>query len=280
MPALSLESSNGVLYGTLVVILVSTVGIVLRKEQLVQGGSDAYLTARGTQGVLSLALSLFASGAGAWILFTVPEAAILGGPVAVFGYIVGSILPILIFACIAPYMRRNLPRAATFFEYVQGRYGTLVNAYMTLISLFYMFLFLSAEFKSLGDAFCWIAGGSANADPGERNCLHGPVVGTSIVTLLYTAIGGLPVSLLTDKVQGVGVFLFTLLVAIAAFTVYDLPKQSDGADVEDRWEAVTKKGINDDWGESVKMAVILVSAVTSTVSVSAPHLRVALPLPS
>merc|ERR1712087_620200 len=117
-------------------------------------------------------------------------------------------------------MRRNVPSAYTFFEYVQGRYGTLVNIYATLISLFYMTLYLSAEFKSLGDTFCSLAEGSLDQ---PDKCLLGPVIGTSLVTLSYTAIGGLPVSLITDKVQGVGVFIFTILIAIAAFTVYDLP---------------------------------------------------------
>mmetsp|Transcript_7449 Transcript_7449/g.12618 ORF Transcript_7449/g.12618 Transcript_7449/m.12618 type:complete len:569 (-) Transcript_7449:500-2206(-) len=258
---LELEAANGVLYGTLLFMIISTIiiGSVFHKDQLKTLTNNGYHGAHNTQGFISLSLSFFASSAGAWILYTVPEAAILGGPVAVAGYTISCLVPLLIFACVGPYMRRNVPTAYTFFDYVQGRFGTPVNIYATLISLFYMFLYLSAEFKSLGDSFCSLAEGSLER---PDNCLLGPVIGTSMATLVYTAIGGLPVSLLTDKVQGVGVFIFTILVAIATFTVYDLPDESDDPKVKDNWELATSTGINDDYGESFKMAFILISAVT------------------
>lgn len=52
----------------------------------------------------------------------------------------------------APYLRRSLPFGITFFEYVQARFGTLVNVYVTLIATFYMFIYLAAEFLSVGSS--------------------------------------------------------------------------------------------------------------------------------
>ena len=46
-----------------------------------------------------------------------------------------------------------------------------------------------------------------------------PILGVSLVTLVYTAVGGLPVSILTDRIQGAGIFLLTLIIAIAAYAM-------------------------------------------------------------
>ena len=64
-----------------------------------------YMSSRNTQGSFSLTMSFFASGAGAWVLFTVPEAAILGGPIAVLGYAVSCIMPLVIFGAVGPRLR-------------------------------------------------------------------------------------------------------------------------------------------------------------------------------
>eukprot|EP00418_Pyrodinium_bahamense_P000442 CAMPEP_0179011288 /NCGR_PEP_ID=MMETSP0796-20121207/585_1 /TAXON_ID=73915 /ORGANISM="Pyrodinium bahamense, Strain pbaha01" /LENGTH=209 /DNA_ID=CAMNT_0020706659 /DNA_START=274 /DNA_END=899 /DNA_ORIENTATION=+ len=197
--------------------------------------SEAYLMARNSQSTLALSLSFFASGAGAWVLFTVPEAAILGGPVAVAGYTISCMLPLAIFGLIGPYFRRELPKACTFFDYLQARYGFFVNAYCTLVSLFYMFLYLSAELTSVGSCIVSL---SELKDP------LGPVFATSLVTLAYTSVGGMPVSLLTDKVQGVGVFFFTILVCAAGFGFYTLPTSPDAnPEVVANWKMVTTWGL-------------------------------------
>ena len=83
---------------------------------------------------VSLSLSFFASGAGAWVLFTVPEASIIGGPAALAGYTLSTLVPIAIFGWIGPIMRKHLPFGCTFSDYVQLRYGSLVNVYCTLVS--------------------------------------------------------------------------------------------------------------------------------------------------
>jgi Na+/proline symporter len=215
--------------------------------------TETYVAARNTQGSLAIALSFFASGAGAWVLFTVPEAAILGGPVAIAGYTVACLVPVAIFGCVGPYMRRNLPQACTFFEYIQARYGTLVNVYCTLVSIFYMLLYLSAEFTSVGSCVVSLS---------ELTSPLGPVISTALVTIVYTSIGGLPVSLFTDKVQGAGILVFTVLVCVAAFGFYELPTRTNDEAVIANWQVVTTWGIGGTASNSFKMAFILVSAIT------------------
>jgi len=254
-------ASYGATFGTLAFFLVATItfGIVYGRKMDV----GKYLSARNSQGAMSLTLSFFASGAGAWVLFTVPEAAVLGGPIAVVGYAIATIVPLLIFACVAPRLRRLLPFGITFFEFVQLRYGTLVNIYVTLIAAFYMFLYLAAEFTSVGDCVALLS--NSTLTPTEKTNLP-PIIGTSLVTLLYTTIGGLPVSLLTDRLQGFGVLIFSVLVFIAAigyalFPTYVDVEAANAASAN--WQTVTSYGIGGTAANSFKMAVTLILAVTS-----------------
>mmetsp|Transcript_103326 Transcript_103326/g.287629 ORF Transcript_103326/g.287629 Transcript_103326/m.287629 type:complete len:549 (-) Transcript_103326:256-1902(-) len=252
---LSTGAAIGSFVGTIIFFVILTLaGVYMNRSLYKDQDSEAYLMARNSQSTLALSLSFFASGAGAWVLFTVPEAAILGGPVAVAGYTISCMLPLAIFGLIGPYFRRELPKACTFFDYLQARYGFFVNAYCTLVSLFYMFLYLSAELTSVGSCIVSL---SELKDP------LGPVFATSLVTLAYTSVGGMPVSLLTDKVQGVGVFFFTILVCAAGFGFYTLPTSPDAnPEVVANWKMVTTWGLGGTAGNSFKMAVILISAVT------------------
>ena len=251
------SAATGSYLGTLAFFLVITVFAVYINKSLYTGDlkkrTETYVTARNTQGTIAISLSFFASGAGAWVLFTVPEAAILGGPVALIGYILSCLVPVAMFGCIGPYMRRNLPSACTFFEYIQARYGTVVNVYCTFVSLFYMLLYLSAEFTSVGSCVTALS---------DLTSPLGPVIATSIVTLVYTSIGGLPVSIFTDKVQGVGIFIFTILVCVASFAFYELPTETNDEAIRANWEMVTTWGIGGSASNSFKMAFVLISAVT------------------
>eukprot|EP00966_Prymnesium_polylepis_P088898 2057105-Prymnesium_polylepis.1 len=46
-----------------------------------------------------------------------------------------------------------------------------------------------------------------------------PVVGTSLITMAYTIIGGMPVSMLTDSVQGVAIFFLSSVMGITTWGV-------------------------------------------------------------
>lgn len=264
----SAEAANAATFGTLAFFLLATIGFVVLEhsrgrgyiKQLQSGKqaefADSYMSARNTQGTFALTMSFFASGAGAWVLFTLPEAAILGGPIAIIGYALSCIFPLIIFAWAAPMLRERLPFGITLFEFVHARYGPVVNTYVTLISLFYLFLYLAAEFSSVGAAFGLFSSSTTGLPA---------IVGTSVVTLVYTTLGGLPVSLITDKVQGIGLLVFTVLILIAvsqeAFPEYETPEEQAAADAN--WKIVTSWGISDDAGQSVSMAIILIIAVTS-----------------
>lgn len=225
---ISSGAALGITYGTLTVFLIATfvAGFFLWKDFTV----DKYLTARNSQKWPVLALSLYSSAVGAWVLFAVPEASILGGPLALVGYAIGCVLPLAALDLIAPAVRSRLPHGITFTEFVQKRYGAPVEAYMSLIAILYMFLYLAAEFTAVADAVTLLS--KLDAD---RKGKLGPILGVSLVTLAYTSIGGLPVSLATDQIQGVGVAALAIIVSIGAF--YYSPIDSDAE--RDAFDAIT-----------------------------------------
>ncbi len=156
------------------------------------GSVDDLLTARGTAGAGVTGATLIASGMGAWILFSPAEAgAAFGGISSVLGYALGSALPMLAFLLLAPRIRELLPRGQSITGYAGARYGATMHAYVLVVSVFYMFIFLAAEMTGIAGALALVAGVPA----WQTAALVGGFV------LLYTGYGGLLASLFTDTIQ-------------------------------------------------------------------------------
>ena len=153
--------------------------------------SDAYLSARGSQSWQRIGLSLFASGMGIWILFGPSEVGYYGGFWDVVGYALSSATPFVLLAYVGPLIREKLPYGVTLADYVSMRLGRPMQIYVGLISVLYMFTFLFAEFTAIGKAMSILAGMEPLV----------PMVAVAAVTAAYTAYGGLPASLQTDRWQ-------------------------------------------------------------------------------
>ncbi|MDG1547405.1 MAG: hypothetical protein P8Q96_00505 [Candidatus Thalassarchaeaceae archaeon] len=167
--------------------------------------SDEYLSARGTQGTMSITLSLFASGMGIWVLLGPSEVGYYGGFWDVFGYALSASTPFLLLAYVGPMIRERLPDGVTLADYAKSRAGRPMQIYVGLISILYMFTFLFAEFTAIGKVMEILVGMEPLV----------PMVAVGIVTAGYTAYGGLPASLETDKIQAWGImFLITILLFI------------------------------------------------------------------
>ena len=153
--------------------------------------SDAYLSARGSQSWQRIGLSLFASGMGIWILFGPSEVGYYGGFWDVVGYALSSATPFMLLAYVGPLIREKLPHGVTLADYVSMRLGRPMQIYVGLISVLYMFTFLFAEFTAIGKAMDILAGMEPLV----------PMIAVAAVTAAYTAYGGLPASLQTDRWQ-------------------------------------------------------------------------------
>jgi len=153
--------------------------------------SDTYMSARGSQSWQRIGLSLFASGMGIWILFGPSEVGYYGGFWDVVGYALSSATPFMLLAYVGPLIREKLPHGVTLADYVSMRLGRPMQIYVGLISVLYMFTFLFAEFTAIGKAMSILAGMEPLV----------PMVAVAAVTAAYTAYGGLPASLQTDRWQ-------------------------------------------------------------------------------
>merc|ERR1719499_976428 len=72
---------------------------------------DFWYTARNSQEWWSIALSICATSAGAWLLYTPAEAAYFGGWWGIFGYSIAMFLGPLVMSSLAVKFREQLPDA-------------------------------------------------------------------------------------------------------------------------------------------------------------------------
>ncbi len=178
---------------------------------------DQYLTARGSQAAVPLGLSFFASGMGAWILFAPPEVGTFGGFLGIFGYGLAAAGPFILFAVIGPAIRHRVPAGITLTDFVRQRFGKTMGAYVALVSVFYMFIFITAELSAIGGVLGLVAGVGPLV----------PILAVAGITAAYTAYGGLPASLQTDRWQG-SIILILVLLGVGTVLV-DVPEALQSA---------------------------------------------------
>jgi len=189
--------------------------------------TDEYLSARASQDHRRIGLSLFASGMGIWILFGPPEVGYWGGFWDVLGYAVSAATPFLLLAYLGPKIRQRLPGGVTLADFVRMRIGRPMQIYVGLISILYMFTILFAEFTAIGMAMKALS---------DMEPLI-PMLAVASVTTAYTAYGGLPASLRTDRLQAWVVIwlIFTLLSIIFLDDFDSIMSDSRSYNPEDEW---------------------------------------------
>jgi Na+/proline symporter len=185
--------STAVALGATVVTLAAfaAVGVWYSRDA---AGVESFISARDSVGGYRMGATVLASSMGAWILFSPPEAgAAFGGVAAVAGYAVGSALALLAYVRLGPRIRDLIPEGHSLTEYAYVRYGPAAYAFVLLVSVAYMFVFLAAEFTGITGALSLVA----DVPRWQTAALVGGFV------LLYTGYGGLRASIVTDTVQTV-----------------------------------------------------------------------------
>ena len=212
--------------------------------------SDTYLAARGSQNWQRIGLSLFASGMGIWILFGPSEVGYYGGFWDVTGYALSSATPFMLLAYVGPMIRERLPNGVTLADYVRMRLGRPMQVYVGLISVLYMFTFLFAEFTAIGKAM----GALVGMDPLV------PMLAVAVVTSAYTAYGGLPASLQTDRWQAWMILwlVIALLLILFGADIGTLIEDAKAYNPEDEWSIGSMS-----YTDSFKSGLALVVAITA-----------------
>lgn len=207
---------------------------------------EEYLVSRNSAGPLLATATLVASICGAWILFSPAETGTWAGLVALVGYGVGQAAPLVAFAILGPRMRRLMPNGHSLTEYVWHRYGPAVYLFALGVIVFYMFVFLSAELTGIAQAVHLLAG--------TPLVLTALVVG--LLTVAYTAYGGIRASIFTDRVQ----FGFIIPLLLAAFIITVVEVGGLGA-VFERVEAEAPQLLSMTNGPGIEFGVTLIIAI-------------------
>ena len=213
--------------------------------------SDTYMSARGSQSWQRIGLSLFASGMGIWILFGPSEVGYYGGFWDVVGYALSSATPFMLLAYVGPLIREKLPYGVTLADYVSMRLGRPMQVYVGLISVLYMFTFLFAEFTAIGKAMDILAGMEPLV----------PMVAVAAVTAAYTAYGGLPASLQTDRWQAWMILWLVIALLLILFGA-DLGSLIDDAKAynpEDEW-SIGSMSYMDSFSSGLALVVAITAA--------------------
>jgi Na+/proline symporter len=151
------------------------------------------ISARDSAGEGRTTATLVASVMGVWILLSAPEAGAAFGIAAVIGYGVGEALPMAVYATIGPRIREAIPEGHSLTEYAYVRYGEAMYAFVLVVSVAYMFVFVAAELTGISLALSFVAG----VPQWQTAVLVGGFV------LIYTGYGGLRASIFTDTIQAV-----------------------------------------------------------------------------
>ena len=174
---------------------------------------DYFLSARDSAGPWSIALSFFASGMGAWVVYGTTE---MGATPAlswlgVLGYSGASAFPAIVVCYLGPYIKEMSGKNAfSTSDFGRKRYGRLMQLAISAVSIFYMFIYMVAELTSISNVFSALTNNYNKAFTIGVTCVIG------IFTLAYTGIAGLPSSIVTDRFQGLIMAFFVIILTVAA----------------------------------------------------------------
>jgi len=185
---------------------------------------DYFLSARNSAGFFSIALSFFASGMGAWVVYGTTE---MGSNPAiswfgVLGYSGASAFPAIVICFLGPYIKEMCSENAfSTTDFARERYGRVMQLAVVIISGFYMFIYMVAELTSISTVFALLTNES------NKGFGIGVTIVIGIFTLSYTGFAGLPSSIVTDRFQGLSMafLVVALTIAICAFPENKVTKE-------------------------------------------------------
>ena len=157
-------------------------------------------------GIATLIASMF----GTWVLLSPGETGANFGVISLAGYAVGMAGIAVMFMFVGPRIRQLMPNGHSVTEYVKYRFGTTPFVAISLVIIFIIGIFITAEMTAITTAVHILTGSPRWAT----------AIAVGIVVVAYTAYGGLRVSIYTDRIQfWVLIPAMLLLVIVAAVLV-------------------------------------------------------------
>ncbi|KAJ3320887.1 hypothetical protein HDV06_004783 [Boothiomyces sp. JEL0866] len=170
--------------------------------------TEFFLTAKNTQPWYRVAYGFYATSVGAGVIFAVPSFIVPqqfgGGWLSLFTYPFFSGFPIFLVAIMGKFIRKRFPEVLSIGSFAKWRFGNAFQTWVTLNVLLNLGIALAAEYTAIGSLF--------NNFLGVANWI--PILNVAVVTFAYTALGGLYISLITDQVQTLFIFLILCVMGI------------------------------------------------------------------
>lgn len=207
--------------------------------------TDFFLSARNSTGAFGIAMSFFASGMGAWVVYGTTE---MGGTpqlswLGVLGYSMASAIPGLFVMWLGPLIKEATQGEEAFSttDFCRVRYGRIMQLACAAISVFYMWIYLVAEFTSISNVYALLVGKEtfdwANMVNLNVRYTTGIAVSIGVITVFYTGVAGLPSSIVTDKFQGIMMASLVLLLTIVVTSVPENRVTREQFDLASNWTA-------------------------------------------
>mmetsp|Transcript_1562 Transcript_1562/g.4619 ORF Transcript_1562/g.4619 Transcript_1562/m.4619 type:complete len:552 (+) Transcript_1562:384-2039(+) len=175
--------------------------------------AEFFLTARHSVGWFRIGWSFFAAAMGSWTLFGPPSYGYYTGWLGLMMYAISSGFPVLVIAFLGGFVHKLVPNVLSFSDFVQRRFGFTVQIYVSLLMLFNMGVALTAEYTAVGDLFETVIG-----------TVRWPIVVIiGIVSAIYTAYGGLYVSIITDQIQAAAAIGMVIVLVIFVAVTFKAP---------------------------------------------------------
>lgn len=141
----------------------------------------------------------------------------------VIGYSSASASPAIIISLIGPKLRKLTEEQKVFStsDFGRLRYGRSMQLIITIVSIFYMFIYIVAELTSISNIYALIT------NDYSTGYIIGIALSVAMFTLFYTGLAGLPASIVTDKFQGIimGCLVLVLTIAVTSFQENKVTKE-------------------------------------------------------
>ncbi|KAI8919178.1 hypothetical protein DFJ77DRAFT_453269 [Powellomyces hirtus] len=196
------------------VVLFGLLALIISRRRMKKGivedqSTEFFLTARRAIPLWRIGWSFFASVTGSWVVYALPAYAIDkefgAGYLGLMFYAIFTGVPIILVAHVGERIRNKYPHVLSWGDFANRRFGPTTQILVSLIVLLNMGINLTAEYTTIGLLFKSVV----NVNPLV------PIIIVGTVTMVYTAVGGLYASIVTDQYQGF--FTITLMAVTAVY---------------------------------------------------------------
>eukprot|EP00915_Cephaloidophora_sp_WS-2016_P004100 GHVH01005505.1.p1 GENE.GHVH01005505.1~~GHVH01005505.1.p1 ORF type:complete len:548 (+),score=50.45 GHVH01005505.1:51-1694(+) len=165
------------------------------------------ITAEGRIRWTQIMASAWIHGTGAWVLFAPTETGWTAGVWGVVAYSIGCGLPGFAFSILGPTVA-SMTCGFSLVDWVRTRFSVTVYYMLLILSCFFLFIVSSSELTGLLDAFDFLINSSeTDFDVTSPSFTWIPAL-VVLVANTYACVGGLEVSLITDRVEGLFCLIF------------------------------------------------------------------------